>query len=77
MRHTDITNQCHGIVGDNDHAPDDRQQDGNCEALKNKNVHRLKRREYKHRQNKQYRKQRQQPIAMLLPKAAYIAYRVH
>jgi hypothetical protein len=65
------------MVGDNEHAADDRQQGGNCEALKNIDVHRLKWREYKHRQNKQYGEQRKQPVVMLLPQAAHVAYRVH
>ena len=54
MRQTDITTKAVGLSEDNEHAADDRQQGGNGEAPKNKNVHRLQRREYKHRQNKQH-----------------------
>jgi hypothetical protein len=44
-RHTDITDNCRRVVGDNEHASHDRQQSSNDEVLKCKNAHRLKRRE--------------------------------
>jgi hypothetical protein len=45
--------------------------------LKIKDVHCLKRREHKHRQHKQDSQERQQPVAVLLPQAAHIAYRIY
>ncbi len=48
-----------------------------CETVKYENAHRLKRRKYKHFEDEQYRQQREQPVGMLAPQSAYLAYGVH
>ena len=63
--------QRHRVIGNNQHAADDRQQGGDREDVKHKDAQRLQRREHEDRQGKQYRQQREQAVAVLAPQVAH------
>ena len=68
------TDKHHGqsrrVVGDDEHASDDRQQGGNREALKHENSHGLKRCEDEHREHEHDGQQREQPVRIHAPQSA-------
>lgn len=58
IKQTDIVVECHGIVGDNDHASYDGQQGDYRETVKYKDAHRVKRSKDKYFETEHCGKQR-------------------